>query len=186
MVEEGFVLKPTILSALAGLSALAFGAVLFVAGAGDAKAQTNTPLTAPLISGADMTVSPSDGEVEEVRHRRGRGYRRGGRNRGDIRRHRGGRQVHRNRGGRQVYRHRGGRHAYRSHRRHRGHRRNRRHRHGHGADFALSLLFAAPYLYSRRSYSGGGSCDYWSDRCISNWGYGNSNYYGCLRYHGCY
>jgi hypothetical protein len=29
------------------------------------------------------------------------------------------------------------------------------------------------------------SCSYWSDRCVANWGAGNSNYLGCLRYHGC-
>lgn len=29
------------------------------------------------------------------------------------------------------------------------------------------------------------SCRYWSRRCAENWGYGNEDYYGCLRYHGC-
>jgi hypothetical protein len=30
------------------------------------------------------------------------------------------------------------------------------------------------------------SCQYWHDRCVARWGYNNSNYYGCMRYHGCY
>jgi len=37
------------------------------------------------------------------------------------------------------------------------------------------------YGYGRRY----GRCGYWRKRCGANWGYGNSNYYGCLRYHGC-
>ena len=55
----------------------------------------------------------------------------------------------------------------------------------------------SPYYYSsrpyhrhyRRSYrrprAYGGRCGYWSQRCVANWGYRNSNYYGCLKYHGC-
>jgi len=30
------------------------------------------------------------------------------------------------------------------------------------------------------------SCQYWHDRCVARWGFNNSNYYGCMRYHGCY
>ena len=30
-----------------------------------------------------------------------------------------------------------------------------------------------------------GRCRHWHRRCVRNWGYGNSNYYGCMRYHGC-
>lgn len=37
---------------------------------------------------------------------------------------------------------------------------------------------------SYRRYRGR-SCRHWSRRCARNWGYGNSNYYGCMRYHGC-
>jgi hypothetical protein len=48
----------------------------------------------------------------------------------------------------------------------------------YGYDYGYS------YSYSRPRYSSG-SCGYWSSRCVENWGYGNSNYYGCLRYHGC-
>jgi hypothetical protein len=41
-----------------------------------------------------------------------------------------------------------------------------------------------PYRYRyRRSYRG--RCSDWSRRCARNWGYGNNDYYGCLRYHGC-
>lgn len=32
----------------------------------------------------------------------------------------------------------------------------------------------------------GGQCEHWRIQCTRNWGYGNSNYYGCMRYHGCY
>jgi hypothetical protein len=58
--------------------------------------------------------------------------------------------------------------------------------------FALGLFLghaarSEPYYYykrsPRRSYRS--SCSYWSDRCADNWGYRNSDYYGCLRYHGC-
>jgi hypothetical protein len=28
-------------------------------------------------------------------------------------------------------------------------------------------------------------CSRWREACAENWGYGNSDYYGCLRYHGC-
>jgi len=38
--------------------------------------------------------------------------------------------------------------------------------------------------YHRSRYHG--RCSYWSRRCARNWGYGGSNYRGCLRYHGCY
>lgn len=43
------------------------------------------------------------------------------------------------------------------------------------------------YYYYKRSprRSHSSRCSYWSDRCASNWGYRNSDYYGCLRYHGC-
>lgn len=28
-------------------------------------------------------------------------------------------------------------------------------------------------------------CEYWAARCAANWGYGNANYHGCMRYHHC-
>ncbi len=44
-----------------------------------------------------------------------------------------------------------------------------------------------PYYLGRRYGYGPryGRCSYWRKRCAANWGYGNSNYYGCLRYHRC-
>jgi len=48
-----------------------------------------------------------------------------------------------------------------------------------------------PYPYPRypRYYQSprnqGGGCAYWSRRCAANWGYGNRNYRGCMRYYGC-
>lgn len=32
----------------------------------------------------------------------------------------------------------------------------------------------------------GGTCSYWHNQCVANWGYANPNYYGCMRYHGCW
>jgi hypothetical protein len=74
-------------------------------------------------------------------------------------------------------------------------RRRKRYRRRGGAAvgaFALGLFLGhaarsePDYYYKRsprRSYRA--SCSYWSDRCADNWGYRNSDYYGCLRYHGC-
>ncbi len=46
-----------------------------------------------------------------------------------------------------------------------------------------------PYYYSGYDYTPapapGGSCSRWSRRCTANWGYGNPDYWGCMRYHGC-
>lgn len=42
-----------------------------------------------------------------------------------------------------------------------------------------------PYYRSYRYPRFGGRCSYWSSRCAENWGYGNNNFYGCLRYHRC-
>jgi|ABPU01.1.fsa_nt_gi hypothetical protein len=48
-------------------------------------------------------------------------------------------------------------------------------------------LYIRPRYRSHRRYRRyrGRSCSYWSRRCARNWGFGNSNYYGCMRYHGC-
>ena len=86
-------------------------------------------------------------------------------------------------GGRSGFR-RDGRRYRGDGRRHRSY--SRRHRHNGGVFFGI-YPFVPNYYgygYSRPRYSGG-SCGYWSSRCAENWGYGNSNYYGCLRYHGC-
>lgn len=49
------------------------------------------------------------------------------------------------------------------------------------------IYLYVPYYRGRRYGYGPryGRCSYWRRRCAANWGYGNSNYYGCLRYHGC-
>jgi len=41
-----------------------------------------------------------------------------------------------------------------------------------------------PYTYYYYQYPSG-RCAYWHRRCVANWGYRNSNYYGCMRYYGC-
>jgi hypothetical protein len=90
-------------------------------------------------------------------------------------------------GGRSGFR-RDGRRYRRDGRKHRSY--SRRHRYNDGVFFGFypfTLNDYPPYYYahpSRPRYSRGG-CGYWSSRCAENWGYGNSNYYGCLRYHGC-
>jgi hypothetical protein len=62
---------------------------------------------------------------------------------------------------------------------------------------SIGIYFGSPHRYRRyrhyrrpylrRSYrrSYGGRCSYWARRCAENWGYRNSDFYGCLRYHGC-
>lgn len=51
----------------------------------------------------------------------------------------------------------------------------------------IARSHAHDYRYrSHRSRYRGDRCDYWSNRCEDNWGYGGSNYRGCMRYHGCY
>lgn len=44
-----------------------------------------------------------------------------------------------------------------------------------------------PYYSHRRHYRKRhhGRCGHWRAACARNWGVGNSDYYGCLRYHGC-
>jgi hypothetical protein len=43
-----------------------------------------------------------------------------------------------------------------------------------------------PYPYPRYYPPYRPSCDYWRARCAENWGYGGPDFYGCLRYEGCY
>lgn len=74
------------------------------------------------------------------------------------------------------------------HYRRRGHG-GRRHR-GYGPRYDYSVPFFYGYPYYGYPYSYGyaypsGRCAYWHRRCVANWGYGNSNYYGCMRYYGC-
>ncbi len=77
---------------------------------------------------------------------------------------------------------------------HRRYRRRHRYRYGYGYGPGIYFHFGSPYYYPRyynprprryrRSRRRGG-CGYWRDRCVANWGYRNSNYRGCMRYHGC-
>jgi hypothetical protein len=44
----------------------------------------------------------------------------------------------------------------------------------------------APYYYDYYDdVYPAGRCAYWHRRCVRNWGYRTSDYYGCMRYHGC-
>ena len=38
-------------------------------------------------------------------------------------------------------------------------------------------------VYRRHAYPG--ACQRWHHECVASWGYRNSDYYGCMRYHGC-
>jgi hypothetical protein len=56
--------------------------------------------------------------------------------------------------------------------------------------FGPPVYAPPPYYYPPRRYYTprpyvGGQCAYWHQRCLQNWGYSNSNYRGCMRYHGC-
>lgn len=54
--------------------------------------------------------------------------------------------------------------------------------------FPWWLGVAPPRYYQpappRARYAG--RCEYWHQQCVRNWGYGNSNYRGCMRYHRCW
>ena len=52
--------------------------------------------------------------------------------------------------------------------------------------YGYRYRYHRPYRYRRyykRRYAG--RCSRWRSRCAANWGYGGSNYRGCLRYHRC-
>ncbi len=69
-----------------------------------------------------------------------------------------------------------------------GHRHRGHYRYGWPGYF-YSRPYYRPYYnpYPRYDgYGGGRNCGYWRSRCAENWGYGGSDYYGCLRYEGCY
>lgn len=163
-------------SRLKSLSIAALAAVwgcLLVPGGATAA----TPVGAVLAPGA-LPVGLSNSiiieKVQQHRRARRRGIRRG--NRG-VRR---GRHA-----GRRLFRRHGGR-RYR------------------GPYLAFPRFVAPPYYYSDPYYDypaydpyyggydntpapppRGGSCARWSRRCTANWGYGNGDYWGCMRYHGC-
>ena len=46
------------------------------------------------------------------------------------------------------------------------------------------IVVPRTYYYDRPAYSS--RCNYWHRRCVDNWGVGNKNYRGCMRYHDCY
>jgi hypothetical protein len=46
-------------------------------------------------------------------------------------------------------------------------------------------IYIGPRHRRYRRHRRARSCRHWHRRCVRNWGYGNSNYYGCMRYHGC-
>jgi hypothetical protein len=47
-------------------------------------------------------------------------------------------------------------------------------------------LAAAPSYYYYDVPVSSGRCEHWHRQCVASWGYGNGDYYGCMRYHGCY
>ncbi|NRG19323.1 hypothetical protein HPQ64_16650 [Rhizobiales bacterium] len=138
------------------------------------------------LAGGSAVVGPEK-LVTEVQYRRGnRQANRGGAYRGGRRYYRGGRAY---RGGGRYY---GGRQGY-----HRGGRwygpRYRYRRPGftyfYGGWWYPYVWWGAPAAaYAPRYYAQPvvPACQYWSDRCIANWGYANPNYRGCMRYHRCY
>jgi len=46
-------------------------------------------------------------------------------------------------------------------------------------------IYIGPRHRRYRRHRRARSCRHWHRRCVRNWGYGNSNYFGCMRYHGC-
>ena len=67
-------------------------------------------------------------------------------------------------------------------------------RHHHYRHYPIYPFYFGPYYYYEPYYSYpyygyrsyGGRCSYWRRRCAENWGFGGSDYYGCLRYEGCW
>ncbi|MXN65634.1 hypothetical protein GR183_12035 [Stappia sp. GBMRC 2046] len=152
-------------------------------------------------AGGITSVAP-EMPVTKIQSRRGggRAYRGGGGYRGGGRYYRGGGRSYR--GGGRSYRggggyYRGGGRHYAGRGYHHGGRwygpRYRYRRPGftyfYGGWWYPYIWWGAPALaYAPRYYAQPvvPACQYWSDRCIANWGYANPNYYGCLRYHRCY
>lgn len=82
----------------------------------------------------------------------------------------------------EVGKRRGRSHRWRRRYHRRRYRRHRRYRRGP----RLGIYIAPPYYHHRYSRTRRyGRCGHWRRRCGANWGYGNSNFYGCMRYHGC-
>ena len=149
------------------IGAALFGYASLLSGPAHASALgANTAISSPVL--ADLSQLSL---VHEVRRKRRRGYRRGrGRYRGGYRR------------GRRHYRR-----AYRG-RRYRHRRWHHRHYYG-GYWYAYPWwLGVASYPYYRDYYYAPvrrGRCVKWHRRCVANWGYRNSDYVGCMRFHRC-
>ncbi|WP_147361483.1 hypothetical protein [Dichotomicrobium thermohalophilum] len=159
------------LNSVMAAAALVLAAVFY--GSGSASAAAVSPVHATLGQQINTIAAKAVIDVQERRRgRRDRSERREGRrDRGERRR-----RARRERGERR----RSARRDRRAYRRYRRHRRRDR-----GPRFRLYIdprLFVQPRYYGRRY---GGRCAYWHRRCVRNWGYGNANYYGCMRYHGC-
>ncbi len=147
------------------LPTLIVGAFLLGNTASGSAVQAATVATTGLNALAPFSEASKAGVTEVGKHRRK--YRR---NRGYHRHGRYSKRYHR-------------RHYSRSNRySHRKYRRNRNRDVIIGSALGLGLLAAPSYGYYRHS---GGRCSHWARQCANNWGHGNSNYYGCLRYHRC-
>ena len=107
-------------------------------------------------------------------------------NRWSAHRGRQGYRVYRGRQGYQGYRGYRGRHGYRGYYGWRGGYRGWGYPGYYGPN-----IYIAPYGYyddGPTYYSAppaGNRCAYWHRQCVKNWGSGNSNYYGCMRYEKC-
>jgi hypothetical protein len=62
-----------------------------------------------------------------------------------------------------------------------------RYRHGHGPDFrrCMRRRDCAVGPHRRQMRRENRRCGRWENACAANWGYGNNNYYGCLKYYNC-
>ena len=89
-------------------------------------------------------------------------------------------------------------HGYRGYRGHSGWRRGYRGYYGYRRPYYGYRGYWGPTVYIDPYYDGyydapryyrapraKGNCAYWSRQCAKNWGNGNSNYRGCMRYQGC-
>jgi hypothetical protein len=97
-------------------------------------------------------------------------------------------RSNRNRGERQYNRHRGDRRYNRERHGNRYRYRHGRYRHYHNGYYYANPWWLVPGIgvgIGLGAVTPGYSCGYWQDQCAARWGYRGSNYYGCMRYHGC-
>jgi len=97
-------------------------------------------------------------------------------------------RSNRNRGERHYNRNRGDRHYNRDRHSPRYRYRHGRYRHYHNGYYYANPWWLVPGIGVGIGLGVAGrnnSCNYWSDRCAANWGYGGSNYNGCMRYYNC-